>query len=124
VRSNRAVAIAPVAEALVAGGVTAIEITLTTPNAIEAISEAGREVGQRALVGAGSVVNRTACDLALAAGAAFIVSPICRPELVAITHAAGRPVMLGAYTPPRRNAHEAGADFVKIFPPMDWDRLI
>lgn len=117
VRSNRPVEVAPVAEALVAGGVTAIEITLTTPNAIEAIEEAGRVLGERALVGVGSVVNRTACDVALAAGAAFIVSPICRPELVAATHAAGRPVMLGAYTPTEaQTAHEAGADFVKVFP--------
>ena len=117
VRSNRPVAIAPVAEALLAGGVTAIEITLTTPNAIEALGEASRALGPRALVGAGSVVDRPACDAALAAGAAFIVSPICRPGLVPVAHGAGCPVMLGAYTPSEaQTAHEAGADFVKIFP--------
>jgi len=117
VRSQRPVAIAPLAEALLAGGVTALEITLTTPNALEALTEASQSSGGRAVVGVGSVVDRTACEAALAAGAAFIVSPICRPELVPVAHGAAVPVMLGAYTPTEaQTAHEAGADFVKIFP--------
>lgn len=117
VRSARPVPIAPLAEALLAGGVTAIEITLTTPNALEAVAEARRVVGERALVGAGSVVNPPAGEAALAAGAAFLVSPICRPDLVDVAHRAECPVMLGAYSPTEaQTAHEAGADFVKIFP--------
>jgi 2-dehydro-3-deoxyphosphogluconate aldolase/(4S)-4-hydroxy-2-oxoglutarate aldolase len=57
------------------------------------------------------------CQSALDAGAEFVVSPILRPELVPIAHAAGRPIMLGAYTPTEaQRAHEAGADFIKIFP--------
>jgi len=117
VRSQRPVAIAPLAEALLAGGVAALEITLTTPNALEALTEASQAFGGRAVVGVGSVVDQTACEAALAAGAAFIVSPICRPELVPVAHGAAVPVMLGAYTPTEaQTAHEAGADFVKIFP--------
>jgi 2-dehydro-3-deoxyphosphogluconate aldolase/(4S)-4-hydroxy-2-oxoglutarate aldolase len=117
VRSGRPVSIAPLAEALLAGGVTAIEITLTTPNALEAVAEARRVIGGRALVGVGSVVNPPAGEAAIAAGAAFLVSPICRPELVDVAHRAPRPIMLGAYTPTEaQTAHEAGADFVKIFP--------
>jgi 2-dehydro-3-deoxyphosphogluconate aldolase/(4S)-4-hydroxy-2-oxoglutarate aldolase len=117
VRSARPVPIAPLAEALLAGGVTAIEITLTTPNALEAVAEARRVIGERALVGVGSVVNAPAGEAAIAAGAAFLVSPICRPELVDVAHGAQRPIMLGAYTPTEaQTAHEAGADFVKIFP--------
>src|SRR4030095_13450618 len=51
------------------------------------------------------------------AGAEFVVSPILRPELVGVAHSAERPVMLGAYTPTEAQlAHEAGADFIKIFP--------
>lgn len=117
VRSGRPVPISPLAEALVAGGVTVIEITLTTPNALDALAEGRQVVDGRAMVGVGSVVNVPAAEAAVAAGAAFLVSPICRPELVAVAHRAGCPIMLGAYTPTEaQTAHEAGADFVKIFP--------
>src|ERR1039457_215614 len=89
VRAQQAAQVLPLSEALIAGGVRVIEITMTTPNALAAI----------------------------AAGAEFVVTPICRTELVAIAHAAGCPVMLGAYTPTEAQlAHEAGADFIKIFP--------
>ena len=117
VRSKGPVPIAPVTEALLAGGITALEITLTTPNALEALREAAGLCGTRAVVGAGSVVDRKSAGAALAAGAGFVVSPVCRPELVPLAHGAGCPVMLGAYTPTEaQTAHEAGADFVKIFP--------
>src|SRR6185503_14318767 len=57
------------------------------------------------------------CRAAIEAGAEFIVSPITRVEIVEAAHAAARPVMLGAYTPTEaQRAHEAGADFIKIFP--------
>ncbi len=117
VRSSQAVSILPVAEALLAGGVTAVEITMTTPGALEALTQARTALGERALIGMGSVVNAAAAQSAIAAGAQFLVSPICRPELVGLAHEAGRPVMLGAYTPTEaQTAHEAGADFVKLFP--------
>jgi len=94
-----------------------MEITLTTPNALAAIREATRKLGERATIGAGTVLDSEACRAALAAGAEFIVTPICRPELVAIAHAAQRPIILGAFTPTEAQlAHEAGADFIKIFP--------
>jgi 2-dehydro-3-deoxyphosphogluconate aldolase/(4S)-4-hydroxy-2-oxoglutarate aldolase len=102
---------------LVAGGLLAVEVTMTTPNAIEAIRETRRVLGGRGLVGVGTVIQETACRAALEAGAEFVVSPICRLELVAIAHAAGKPIMLGAYTPTEAQAvFEAGADFVKLFP--------
>lgn len=117
VRSKQPVPILPVAEALLAGGVVALEVTLTTPGALEALAEARAALGERALVGVGSVVNVAAAQAALTAGAQFLVSPICRPELVGLAHGAGVPVMLGAYTPTEaQTAHEAGADFVKLFP--------
>src|SRR6185503_10888075 len=57
------------------------------------------------------------CRNAIEAGAEFVVSPILRPELVPLAQAAGCPLMLGAYTPTEAQlAHEAGADFIKIFP--------
>ena len=117
VRAPRADLLPPLAEALVAGGIVAVEITLTVPDALEAIRATRARLGDRALVGVGSVVDAGAARAALAAGAEFVVSPICRPELVSIAHAADRPVMLGAGTATEaQKVHEAGADFVKVFP--------
>ncbi len=117
VRAQKAEQVLPLSEALIAGGVIAVEITMTTPNAIEAIRSAVQKIGTRALIGVGTVLEVRTCRLAIEAGAEFVVSPIMRPELVAAAHAADRPVMLGAYTPTEAQlAHEAGADFIKIFP--------
>jgi len=117
VRAKRAEQVIPLAEALIAGGVIAVEITMTTPDAITCIREADKKLGQRALIGVGTVIDSDTCRAAIAAGAQFVVSPICRTELVRIAQEAQRPVMLGAYTPTEvQLAHEAGADFVKLFP--------
>ncbi len=117
IRTQRANQVVPIAEALVAGGVIAVEVTLTVPDALEAIREASRTLGARALVGAGTVLDAPSCRAALEAGAEFIVSPITRREIVEAAHAADRPVMLGAYTPTEaQTAFEAGADFIKLFP--------
>lgn len=117
VRAKRADQVVPLAEALVAGGVIAVEITMTTPNAIGAIKEASAKLGDRALIGVGTVLDEATCRAAIAAGAQFIVSPICRRELVPIAHQSGKPIMLGSYTPTEAQlAHEAGSDFIKIFP--------
>jgi 2-dehydro-3-deoxyphosphogluconate aldolase / (4S)-4-hydroxy-2-oxoglutarate aldolase len=117
VRAKRTEQAIPLAEALVAGGIIAVEITMSTPNAIAAIREASVRLGGRALVGVGTILDETTCLAAIDAGAEFIVSPICRRELVTIAHQAGKPIMLGAYTPTESQlAHEAGSDFIKIFP--------
>ncbi len=117
VRAKRADQAVPLAEALVAGGIIAVEITMTTPNAIAAIHEVSNRLGDRALIGVGTVLDEATCQAAIDAGAQFIVSPICRRELVLIAHKAGKPIMLGSYTPTEAQlAHEAGSDFIKIFP--------
>lgn len=117
VRAKSSAQILPLTEALLAGGIMAVEITMTTPNALSAIAEASREFGERALIGVGTVLDARTCHQAIDAGALFVVSPITRTELVQAAQAAGRPVMLGAYTPTEAQlAHEAGADFIKIFP--------
>lgn len=117
VRAKRADQAVPLAEALVAGGIIAVEITMTTPNAIAAIHEASNRLGDRALIGVGTVLDEATCQAAIDAGAQFIVSPICRRELVSLAHKAGKPIMLGSYTPTEAQlAHEAGSDFIKIFP--------
>ena len=107
----------PVCEALVAGGVIALEITFTVPNALDAIQQTSARFGAEALVGAGTVLNVEMTRSAVYAGAKFIVSPITRAEIVTAAHEASVPVMLGAYTPTEaQTAHEAGADFIKLFP--------
>jgi 2-dehydro-3-deoxyphosphogluconate aldolase / (4S)-4-hydroxy-2-oxoglutarate aldolase len=117
IRTPRREDVLPVCEALVEGGVHCLEITLTVPDALKAIYEARERFGAKVVLGAGTVINAQMCRDAISAGAEFIVSPIMRPEIAQAGHAAGRPVMLGAYTPTEAQAaHEAGADFVKIFP--------
>lgn len=117
VRTDKTEQVPLVCEALIAGGVIALEITFTVPNALDAIREASRRFSTQALVGAGTVLNAATCREAIAAGAEFVVSPIAKQEIVEAAHVAGKPVMLGAYTPTEAQmAHEAGADFIKIFP--------
>jgi 2-dehydro-3-deoxyphosphogluconate aldolase / (4S)-4-hydroxy-2-oxoglutarate aldolase len=116
VRARSFEQIAPLTEALLAGGLRAIEITMTTPNAIKAIAELKHRFSS-ALIGVGTVLNPQTCREAIAAGAEFVVSPITRAEIAAAAHEADRPVMLGAYTPTEaQTAFEAGADFIKLFP--------
>lgn len=117
IRTEKPSQLPDVCEALIAGGVIALEITFTVPNALEAIHDASRRFGERALVGAGTVLNAEMCRAAIGAGAEFVVSPVAKLEIVAAAHASDKPVMIGAYTPTEaQTAHEAGADFIKIFP--------
>lgn len=117
IRTDSAEPIPEIARALLRGGVRAVEITLTVPGAVEVIRDLCIEWGERALIGAGTVLDAKACDSVIAAGAQFVVSPIARTSLVPIAHEAGRVLMLGAYTPTEAQAvHESGADFVKVFP--------
>lgn len=117
IRTQRREQVLPVAEALIAGGLTAVEVALTTPDAIGAIDEVSRKFGDCTLIGAGTVLDPTQCRAALAVGAQFIVTPICRPELTLITHTANGIMVMGAYTPTEAQlAHAAGAEYVKLFP--------
>jgi len=117
VRAQNPEQILPLTEALMAGGVVAVEITMTTPNAIEVIRQTSQKFGPQAVVGVGTVLDAKTARLAIDAGAEFVVSPIMGPEIAEAARAADRPVMLGAFTPTEAQAaYEAGSDFVKIFP--------
>jgi len=117
VRAPRRDLVVPLSEALIAGGVTAIEITTSTPDALNAIRDAVAALGARALVGVGTVLQNITCRGALDAGAEFVVSPVLRGSMVPLCHAADVPIMLGAFSPTEcQLAYEAGADFVKLFP--------
>jgi 2-dehydro-3-deoxyphosphogluconate aldolase/(4S)-4-hydroxy-2-oxoglutarate aldolase len=109
--------VAPVCEALVAGGVLALEVTMTVPDALRALREVNAKLGDQILLGAGTILNTAQCTAAIDAGAQYVISPITKLELIAAAHAREKPVMLGAYTPTEAQlAHESGADFIKIFP--------
>lgn len=117
VRTERTEQVMPIAEALVAGGVTAIEVTLTVPNAEKAIAAARDKFRDAALIGAGSVLTVAQCHSVLKAGAQYVVSPVGNVRLIEAAHKLDRPVMLGAFTPSEAQlVHEWGADFVKLFP--------
>jgi 2-dehydro-3-deoxyphosphogluconate aldolase/(4S)-4-hydroxy-2-oxoglutarate aldolase len=117
IRTKDAAQVAPLCDALVAGGVVALEITMTTPHAIDAIRAASARLGERAVVGVGTVLDAATCRAAIEAGAEFVVTPVLRPEVATVARASGKPVMIGAFTPTEaQHAHEAGADFIKIFP--------
>lgn len=117
VRARSPDAAASLGRALVAGGVRCLEITFTVPSAAQVIQNLREELGDGALVGAGTVTSAAQAQEAIAAGAEFLVSPGCIPELVAMGHAAEAPVLLGALTPTEIIAADrAGADFIKLFP--------
>lgn len=117
VRVPRAEDVLPVARALHAGGVSAIEVTMTVPGALQAIERLAREGGAEMLVGVGSVLDAETARRAVEAGARFIVSPVFRAEVVDEAHRHDAAVLPGAFTPTEiLRAHQAGADMVKVFP--------
>ncbi len=106
-----------VADALIAGGVTNLEVTFTVPQADNVIRRMVDHVGDRALVGAGTVLNKEQAQLAVDAGSRFIVSPITDVSLIEFCKSHNTLVMPGAYSPTEIHAAwRSGADVVKVFP--------
>jgi 2-dehydro-3-deoxyphosphogluconate aldolase / (4S)-4-hydroxy-2-oxoglutarate aldolase len=106
-----------VCRALAAGGVQACEITMTTPGALEAIAQASRDLGDAALVGAGSVLDAETARAAILAGARFIFSPVLNVDVIEMAHRYDCVAVPGAMTPTEIfRAWSAGADVVKVFP--------
>lgn len=104
-----------VVEAITAGGITTVEITLTTPGALQAVARWSAR--PELLVGAGTAMTAEDAARAVDNGAAFIASPICDAAVVAATTAAGCVAMPGAMTPTEIvRARDVGADIVKVFP--------
>jgi 2-dehydro-3-deoxyphosphogluconate aldolase/(4S)-4-hydroxy-2-oxoglutarate aldolase len=105
------------AKAVLAGGVNAIEVTMTTPGALDVIRQATGSFGAGVLFGAGSVLDAETARAAILAGAQFVVCPTFNPKTVEMCNRYSIPVMPGAYTPSEiLNAWEAGATLVKVFP--------
>ena len=105
-----------VVEAMIAGGVTVVEVTMTVPGAVDLLRELKRE-HPAVLLGSGTVTTAKEAEDTIAAGAEFVVSPSLHPEVIAATKAAHKLSVPGALTPTEViTAHRAGADYVKIFP--------
>jgi 2-dehydro-3-deoxyphosphogluconate aldolase/(4S)-4-hydroxy-2-oxoglutarate aldolase len=105
------------ADAVRAGGIPIVEVTMTVPGAIEVIAGLSRLMGSDVLIGAGTVLDAATAQKCLDAGAQFLVSPGFDPETVALARRLDVLIMPGALTPTEViTAWKAGADFVKIFP--------
>ena len=117
VRLDDLSAAVPLAEALVAGGVRAVEFTFTNPTAPRAIEAAVNALGDRALIGAGSVLDAETARTALLAGAAYIVTPTLSLPTIELCNRYSAPTVIGALTPTEIvTAWQAGASYVKVFP--------
>ncbi|HYM20177.1 MAG TPA: bifunctional 4-hydroxy-2-oxoglutarate aldolase/2-dehydro-3-deoxy-phosphogluconate aldolase [Candidatus Kapabacteria bacterium] len=103
-------------EKIIAGGITIIEVTLNSGNALDVIERLVHTF-PKCLIGAGTVIGKRDAESAVAAGAKFLVSPVVDSKMIRIAHENDLAAFSGAFTP--TEVHEAqslGADFVKIFP--------
>jgi 2-dehydro-3-deoxyphosphogluconate aldolase/(4S)-4-hydroxy-2-oxoglutarate aldolase len=107
-----------VVEAMIAGGVTVVEVTMTVPNAIELLRELKNEYGPKGLLlGSGTVTTASEAQATIDAGAEFVVSPSLHPDVINATKDNGKLSIPGALTPSEIiTAWRAGADYVKVFP--------
>jgi 2-dehydro-3-deoxyphosphogluconate aldolase/(4S)-4-hydroxy-2-oxoglutarate aldolase len=104
-------------EAIKAGGLSVLEITMTVPGAVGIIEQIAKRYGDEVLVGAGTVLTAETAKDCLRAGAQFVVSPALNLETIAFCRDAGCAIMPGALTPTEVvTAWSAGADMVKVFP--------
>ena len=106
-----------IVKAMIAGGVTVVEVTMTVPGAIDVLKELKKEYGVKLLLGSGTVTTAAQAEATIEAGAEFVVSPSFHAAVVAKTRELGKVSIPGALTPTEViTAWNAGADYVKIFP--------
>lgn len=106
-----------VAEALLAGGIDVLEVTFTVPGILDILKEIRAALGDRILLGAGTVLDPETARAAILAGAEFIVTPTVNLDVIRMCHRYDKLVMAGAFTPTEiLTAWDAGADIVKLFP--------
>ncbi|QDU40024.1 KHG/KDPG aldolase [Maioricimonas rarisocia] len=106
-----------VSEALLAGGIDVIEVTFTVPGILDILREIRAELGDRILLGAGTVLDAESARAAILAGAEYIVTPTVNVDVIKLCNRYDKAVMCGAFTPTEiLTAWEAGADIVKVFP--------
>src|SRR4029079_9526374 len=106
-----------VVDAIAAGGVRAIEVTMTVPDAISLIARLAPSLPADILLGAGTGHDAATARAVIDAGAQYVVSPVFRREVIAACHERGVAAAPGCFTPTEiLDAHDAGADIVKVFP--------
>ncbi len=116
IRADSSASLLDCARALSAGGLNCIELTMTTPNAIELCAQVTKELPQ-ILLGLGTVLDADIARAGIAAGAKFIVTPAVRPTVIAVCRELNVPLLSGALTPTEAyTAWELGADIIKVFP--------
>jgi 2-dehydro-3-deoxyphosphogluconate aldolase/(4S)-4-hydroxy-2-oxoglutarate aldolase len=116
IRADSSNSLVECARALAAGGLNAIELTMTTPGALEMTAKVSRELPDL-LLGLGTVLDAATARAGIAAGAKFIVTPAVRPEVIAVCKELDVPILSGALTPTEAiTAWDLGADVIKIFP--------
>lgn len=104
-------------DAVYAGGIRAVEITMTVPGALGALEKVADKLGDKMTLGAGTVLDPETCRACFLAGAQFIVTPALKPATIEMARRYSKPIMPGALTPTEiLTAWEHGADFVKVFP--------
>src|SRR5438270_13598329 len=117
VRSPDSQQLVEVARALADGGVTVVEITMSVPNALDVVRQVRQALGDRLLLGAGTILDPETGRAALLAGAEYLVAPTLNLDVIRLCRRYDKLVMPGAFTPTEvLTAWEAGADVVKIFP--------
>ncbi|WP_189035747.1 bifunctional 4-hydroxy-2-oxoglutarate aldolase/2-dehydro-3-deoxy-phosphogluconate aldolase [Streptomyces daqingensis] len=117
VRSDSYERVTATADTLLGAGITSLEISLTSPHALEAVSTLRRETDDDMVIGAGTVLDGASARAAVDAGARFLVSPSLDEEVIRTGHRYGLPVFPGIATPSEAvRAMELGADALKLFP--------
>ncbi|HBI43145.1 MAG TPA: 2-dehydro-3-deoxyphosphogluconate aldolase, partial [Planctomycetales bacterium] len=117
VRSPDGQQLVEVARALADGGVTVVEITMTVPDALDVVRQVRRALGDRILLGAGTILDPETARAALLAGAEYLVAPTFNLDVIRVCQRYDKLIMPGAFTPTEiLAAWEAGADIVKVFP--------
>ena len=117
VRADSPDALVQVAQAIGRGGIGAVEITMTTPGALDVIGECANRLGDEILLGAGTVLDPETARAAILAGAEYIVTPTLNPDVITLCRRYDKVIIPGALTPTEiLTAWECGADIVKVFP--------
>lgn len=117
IRSEKPDQLIQVVEALVAGGITAAEVTFTVPDADRVIREVRNAMGDKVVLGAGTILDTETARTAILAGAEYLVTPCLNLDVIKLAKRYGKAIMPGSFTPTEcLTAWEAGADIVKVFP--------
>jgi len=117
IRSSSSEQLVEVAKALYEGGVDVLEVTFTVPHVLDILAEVHKTLGDKVLLGAGTVLDPESARAAFLAGAEYIVAPTVNPAVIQLCNRYDKLVMPGAMTPTEiLTAWEAGADIIKVFP--------